>query len=77
MDCFFCKGELIESTTTHVVKFKNCIIIIKNVPCYECEQCGEAVYTDEVAEQLEIIVKSLRETLTEVAIVNYSQMYAS
>lgn len=39
--CFYCKGDLINSITTHVVNYKNCIIIIKNVPCEECEQCGD------------------------------------
>ena len=55
--CMYCKNSTtINSTTTHVVNYKNCIIVIKNVPCLECEQCGEKYYTDEVAERLEIIV---------------------
>ena len=40
--CMYCKGKtMLPSLTTHVVNYKNCIIIIKNVPCEECEQCGE------------------------------------
>ena len=55
--CMFCKNTTtVESTTTHVVNYKNCVIVIKNVPCLECDQCGEKYYTDEVAEKLEIIV---------------------
>ncbi|MFW5670599.1 MAG: YgiT-type zinc finger protein, partial [Acetivibrio ethanolgignens] len=39
--CMFCKGNVTkESLTTHVVNYKNCVIVIKNVPCEECEQCG-------------------------------------
>jgi YgiT-type zinc finger domain len=72
MSCINCKGTMTESVTSHVVKLKNSVIIIKNVPCYECEQCGEAVYTDEVAEQLEIIVKACLTSITEIAVVNYS-----
>ena len=50
----FCKCDTLrESTTTHVLNYKNSIIVIKNVSCEECEQCGEKYYTDEVAEQLE------------------------
>ena len=30
--CFYCKGDLIPGTTNHVVNYKNCIIIVKNVP---------------------------------------------
>ena len=36
MTCFYCKGDMTESTTTHFAELKNCIVIIKNVPCYKC-----------------------------------------
>ena len=59
--CMYCKNSTtINSTTTHVVNYKNCIIVIKNVPCLECEQCGEKYYTDEVVEQLEKIINTAR-----------------
>jgi YgiT-type zinc finger domain-containing protein len=72
MNCFYCKGMIRDSITTHVVKLKTCIIIIKNVPCTECVQCGETFYDNDVALQIERIVKEFKTTITEVAIVNYS-----
>ena len=55
--CMYCKCKnMMPSVTTHVVNYKNCIIIIKNVPCEECEQCGEKYYSNEVAKQLENLV---------------------
>ena len=72
MNCFYCKGILKNSVTTHVVKSQNCIIIIKNVPCTECVQCGETFYNNDVALQIESIVKSMRSALTEIAVVNYA-----
>ena len=72
MNCFYCKGMTKGSTTTHVVKLKTSIIIIKNVPCTECVQCGAAFYDNDVALQIERIVKELKTAITEVAIVNYS-----
>ena len=71
MNCFYCKGTLKESTTAHVVKSKTCIIIIKNVPCTECTQCGETFYDNDVALHLEKIVNEMRTATTEVAIVSY------
>ncbi len=57
--CMYCKcNDLIESTTTHVVNGKDCIIIVKNVPCEECEQCGAKYYSDETARQLEKLVNT-------------------
>ena len=76
MNCFFCKGELEESTTSHVVTLEKCIIIVKNVPCTRCRQCGETFFDDDVADQLEKIVKDLRAVVTEIAIVNYADKVA-
>ena len=35
MTCFFCKGEMKPDTTIHTVQLKNCVVVIKNVPCHE------------------------------------------
>ncbi len=70
--CMFCKNKTYsESVTTHVVNYNNCIIIIRNVPCLECEQCGEKYYTDEVAEKLEKIVESAKKLMQEISVVDY------
>lgn len=70
--CMFCKNKTYtESTTTHVVNYQNCIIIIRNVPCLECDQCGEKYYTDEVAEKLERIVNSAKQLMQEISVVDY------
>lgn len=40
--CF--SREKIKTTTTFTVEYKGCIIVIKNVPCYECQVCGEVIF---------------------------------
>ena len=72
MSCFFCKGTLKDSVTAHVVNSNDCIIIVKNVPCTQCTQCGETFYDNEVTLRLERIVKEIRTAITEIAVVNYS-----
>ena len=70
--CMFCKNKTYtESTTTHVVNYQNCIIIIRNVPCLECDQCGEKYYTDVVAEKLERLVNSAKQLMQEISVVDY------
>ena len=72
--CMYCKNDtLVESTTTHVVNYKTCTIIIKNVPCQECSQCGEKYYTDEVSERLEQLVAAAKKLMQEVAVIDYGQ----
>lgn len=73
--CMFCKCDTVkQSTTTHVVNYKNSIIVIKNVSCEECEQCGEKYYTDEVAERLETIVNMAKKLMQEIAVIDYPQV---
>ena len=73
MTCFFCKGNLEDGFTTHVVDTENRVAIIRSVPCLKCDQCGETSYTGTIFKQLESIVRNLLNTPTEVAIVQYSK----
>ena len=76
MTCFFCKSDMGNNTTTYVADLDDTIIIIRNVPCRKCSQCEQAAYDLEVAERLEQIVDILKSSLTEVAIVHYSERAA-
>ena len=76
MKCFFCKGIMVDSLTTDVTDLGSCVIIIRNVPCHKCAQCGEVSYTLDVSERLEQIVDSLRDSVTEVAILKYTDKVA-
>ena len=72
--CMFCKCKTVQpSTTTHVVNYKGCLIIVKNVPCEECEQCGEKYYTDEVAERLEQIINAAKALMQELSVLDYEK----
>lgn len=73
--CMLCKCDTVRQTTTiHVVNYKGCVIVVKNVPCEECEQCGEKFYTDEVAERLEAMVNSAKKLLQEISVIDYTKV---
>jgi YgiT-type zinc finger domain-containing protein len=73
--CMFCKCDTVtQSLTTHVVNYNGAIIVIKNVPCEECEQCGEKFYTDDVAEKLEKMVNAAKQMMQEIAVLDYSKV---
>ena len=68
----YCKNsELKAATTTHVVNYNNCVIIIKNVPCEECSQCGEKYYSEETAERLEQLVNAAKKIMQEISVIDY------
>ena len=73
MTCFFCRGNAEQTTTEYIEKIDNFVVVIKNVPCEECEQCGEKFYTDEVAEHLEVIVNSAKKLMQEISVIDYNK----
>lgn len=75
-DCFMCKGSMEKKNTTFMVELNNTIIIIKNVPSLVCKQCGEVVYEDDVAKQLEVLVNAVKNTITEITVINYTEKVA-
>ena len=54
MRCMSCKiEEMEESKNTYFAQLPNCYVIIENVPCYRCKQCGEVYYKASVLEKID------------------------
>lgn len=60
-----------ESTTTYMTTYNDCYIIIKNVPCLKCEQCGEDYINGSTMLKIESIIDKLKSMLTEIAVVDF------
>ena len=73
INCFYCKGDVKPSTTTYMTDYQGCYIIIKNVPCDTCTQCGEEYLNGETLQKIEKIIANVRGLLTEIAVIDYKQ----
>ena len=71
MTCILCTGNMMPGITSDFTDLGSCMVIIKNVPCLKCEQCGEKAFTGATVKQIERIVDTVKDSLTEVAIVHY------
>lgn len=69
--CFMCKGNMENEYINYMLDMDGHFIIIKNVTCHICNQCGEVSYSGETMARIESIVNVLKENLTEVAIVEF------
>ena len=68
--CILCRCKTTKSASaTYALDYRGRIIIVKNVPCEECEQCGEKYFSHEVALRLEEIVSSAKRAMSDTAIV--------
>lgn len=70
--CMYCKGDMKEGKTVFTVQHGENIIVIKNVPCQICEQCGETEISDAVMIKLEKIVEAAKKLVQEIAVIDYS-----
>ena len=71
MTCLLCKVEMKLGTTIHTVQLKNCVVVIKNVPCMKCEQCGEDVLSADTVARIERILHTVKKAVAEITVVNF------
>lgn len=74
MRCLLCKSDSMEkSTTTYFAKLNGCYVIIENVPCMVCSQCGEVVYSASVLEKIDEMLDTLHSLAEKVFIMDYEK----
>lgn len=66
--CVYCGGSLKPDVTDFVEKIDNYVVVIRNVPCEKCAQCGEVYYSDPVARKLEQILNSIQKISSEITV---------
>lgn len=74
MLCANCGARAEKGFTTSVTNPGNCLIIIRNVPCYKCTQCNEVIYTGDVLKKTEEIIEHCRKMMQEISIIDYSKV---
>ena len=74
MNCLVCKsGVMIDSTETYFAKLNGGYIIIENVPCKKCEQCGEILFSVSTIEKIEDLIETHEKINSKIFIVDYRQ----
>jgi len=66
--CFFCKGKLEKGRTDYVEKHNNHVILVRDVPCELCEQCGETYFNTAVMRGIEILFRKLQLVPSEISL---------
>lgn len=74
MKCMKCGANTEKGFTTNVTDLNNCLVIVRNVPCYKCSECNEIIYTGDVIQQLEGIIDSAKKLMQEISIIDYSKV---
>ena len=73
MKCMKCGRETFKSTTTEAIELGFGVLVIRNIPCYKCEECDEIFYTGDVAQKIEEITARVKQFVQEIIVVDYEK----
>ena len=73
MKCSRCGKPAYKSTTTEAIELGFGLLVIRNIPCYKCNECDEIFYTGDVVLKLEAIISEAKQMMQDLCIVDYSQ----
>lgn len=71
MMCPKCGKNVTKEFTTDVTDLDDMLIIIRHVPCYVCEKCGEVLYAGNVIRILEKIINRAKNIASELSIIEF------
>ena len=73
MKCMKCGKKAFKSTTTEAIELGFGVLVIRNIPCYKCEECDEIFYTGDVALKIEEITERVKQFIQEVTVIDYEK----
>ena len=73
MKCMKCGRTAYKSTTSEAIEMEFGLLVIRNIPCYKCEECDEVFYTGDVVKKLEAITERVKQLMQEITIVDYTK----
>jgi len=74
MKCLVCKADaMIDARSSYFAQLEKCYVIIENVPCKKCTQCGEVVYSASVMEKIDEILEKVQSIASKIFIMDYNQ----
>ena len=76
MKCMKCGREAFISTTTEAIEFGFGVLVVRNIPCYKCEECDEIFYTGDVVKKLEQITEKVKSLMQEITVIDYGKAVA-
>ncbi len=56
-NCSICKGRILQEETEFIAHVENQVIVIKNVPAWVCDNCGEAYFSPNTSRKIDIVMK--------------------
>jgi len=66
--CIFCKGKLNQDKTDYIENNKNLVVLVRDVPCEKCGQCGETYFDNSTVQMLEHVLNKVQHISSEITL---------
>ncbi len=73
MKCVKCGMEAYKSTTSEAIEMEFGLLVIRNIPCYKCEECDEVFYTGDVVQKIEEITNRAKQLMQEITVIDFAK----
>ena len=74
MKCMRCGKTAYKSMTSEAIELGFGLLVIRNIPCYKCEECDEIFYTGDVVQRIEAIVAEAKKLMQDIRVIEYGDV---
>lgn len=74
MKCMRCGKDAFPGKTSEAIEMGFGVLVIRNIPCYKCDECDDIFYTADVVSKIERIIETVEKLLQEVTVIDYSKV---
>ena len=73
MKCMRCGQPAYKSVTSEAIELGFGLLVIRNIPCYKCQECDEVFYTGDVVQKIEAIVAEAKQLMQEMRVIYFDE----
>jgi YgiT-type zinc finger domain-containing protein len=69
-----CGKPVYKSLTSEAIELGFGLLVIRDIPCYKCEECDEILYTGDVVKKIEKIIEDAKSRMEEQTILYFDDV---
>ena len=72
MKCMRCGKTAFKSMTSEAIELGFGLLVMRNIPCYKCEECDEIFYTGDVVQKVESIIVDAKQLMQDIRVIDFT-----
>ena len=72
MKCMRCGKPAYRSVTSEAIELGFSLLVVRNIPCYKCEECDEIFYTGDVVQKVESIIADAKRLMQDIRVIDFT-----